>query len=81
MLLVARFFRWKNVRTMILADPPKVESVGGEFAGAKAEVKLSQSSSETQIATMQDRLEGFRKELDQIIASGKRTPGEQVQGP
>jgi hypothetical protein len=41
-LLIARFFRWKVVRAMVLADPPRVESVGGEFAGAKAEVKLAQ---------------------------------------
>lgn len=40
--LVARFFRWRTMRDMVLADPPKVESVGGEFAGAKAEVKLAQ---------------------------------------
>lgn len=41
-LLIARFFRWTNVRAMVLADPPRVESVGGEFAGAKAELKLFQ---------------------------------------
>lgn len=80
-LLIARFFRWRTIRDMVLADPPKVESVGGEFAGAKAEVKLSQNSNETQIAMMQDRLKGFRQELDQIIASSKRTPDEEGQGP
>ena len=40
-LLIALFFRWTNVRAMVLADP---ESVGGEFAGAKAELKLFQST-------------------------------------
>jgi hypothetical protein len=39
-LLISRFFRWSNIRSMVLADPPRVESVGGEFAGAKAELKL-----------------------------------------
>lgn len=43
-LLIARFFRWTNIRTMVLAALPRVESVGGEFAGARAELKLSQST-------------------------------------
>ena len=43
-LLIARFLRWTNIRAMVLADPPRVESVGGEFAGAKAELKLFQST-------------------------------------
>ncbi len=76
-LLVAPFLRWRNIRNMVLADLPRVASVGGEFAGARAEVKLAPSAGERQIAMMQERLEGFRKELDQLIATSKQDPGEE----
>ena len=59
-LLIARFFRWKVIRAMVRADPPRVESVGGEFAGAKAEVKLAQqeaSSLDGRVAELEARIE------------------------
>lgn len=40
LLFLLRFLNWKTIRGMALASPPEIESVGGEFAGAKAEVKL-----------------------------------------
>lgn len=55
-LLVARFFRWTNIRAMVLADPPRVESVGGEFAGAKAELKLFQTAQNEQQVSVENRL-------------------------
>ena len=45
---------------MVLADPPRVESVGGEFAGAKAEVKLAQqvaSKLEERVADLEATVE------------------------
>jgi septal ring factor EnvC (AmiA/AmiB activator) len=59
-LLIARFFRWRTIRDMVLAEPPRVESVGGEFAGAKAEVKLAQqaaSNLEKRVAELEATVE------------------------
>lgn len=55
-LLISRFFRWTNIRSMVLAEPPRVESVGGEFAGAKAEVKLFQEAEARQESSLDQRL-------------------------
>lgn len=58
-LLIARFFRWTNIRTMVLAELPRVESVGGEFAGAKAELKLFQyeeSGLEHRVADLESKV-------------------------
>lgn len=60
-LLIARFFRWKNIRAMVLAKLPQVESVGGEFAGAKAELKLSQhatSSLDERVVELEGKMAG-----------------------
>lgn len=59
-LLIARFFRWRTMRDMVLADPPKVESVGGEFAGAKAEVERARqvaSNLEKRVAELEATVE------------------------
>jgi hypothetical protein len=40
-LLMARFLRPKNVLELLKAEPPKLDEVGGEFAGAKASVKFA----------------------------------------
>jgi hypothetical protein len=40
LLLLLRFLNWRTIKGMALASPPQIESVGGEFAGAKAEVRL-----------------------------------------
>lgn len=64
-LLVARFFRWTNIRVMLLADPPRVESVGGEFAGAKAELKLFQNTR----SNLEGRVADLEGKMDQVIAT------------
>ena len=66
-LLIARFFRWKVIRAMVLADPPRVESVGGEFAGAKAELKLFQhahSSLDERVANLETRMDRVMVAMD-----------------
>lgn len=58
-LLIARFFRWTNIRSMVLAEPPRVESVGGEFAGAKGEVRLfhlERSGLDHRVATLEEQV-------------------------
>lgn len=63
LLLVSRFFRWKNIRAMLLADPPRVESLGGEFAGAKAELKLFQRAQDVQLGQVEQRMEALEAEM------------------
>lgn len=65
-LLIARFFRWTNIRTMLLADPPSVESVGGEFAGAKAELKLFQN---TRSGLDGGRVADLEAKMDRVLAA------------
>lgn len=40
LLFLIRFLNWKNIKGMARASLPEVESVAGEFAGARAEVRL-----------------------------------------
>jgi hypothetical protein len=68
-LLIARFFRWKTIRAMVLADPPRVESVGGEFAGAKAELKLFQATQNEQRDTMGQRVTALEARVRAIARS------------
>lgn len=73
-LLGSRFFRPKTVRAMLLADPPHVESVGGEFAGAKAEVKLSKHVDAEQLALLQTQLARIQVQLDDMNAATTSPP-------
>lgn len=65
-LLVSRFFRLKTMRAMLLADPPRVESLGGEFAGAKAEVKLSKHVDDEQVNTLREQVRRMQDQLDRL---------------
>jgi hypothetical protein len=40
LLLMIRFFRPGNLRKLLRAELPKLDEVGGEFGGAKANVKF-----------------------------------------
>jgi hypothetical protein len=64
-LLTSRFFRWTNIRSMLLADPPRVESVGGEFAGAKAELKLVRHVH----SSLDGRVADLEAKMDQVMAA------------
>lgn len=66
-LLVSRFFRWSNIRSMLLAEPPRVESVGGEFAGAKAELKLFQRAQDQQQSSSDHRLDYLEARVRKIV--------------
>jgi hypothetical protein len=41
LVLVVRFFRPRNLRKLLRAELPTLDEVGGEFAGAKANVKFT----------------------------------------
>lgn len=68
LLVVSRFFRWKTVRAMLLADPPRVDSLGGEFAGAKAELKLHRGASEAEMEVIRQ----LEKLIDAAAVGGRR---------
>ncbi|HEX2206595.1 MAG TPA: hypothetical protein VHG93_02875 [Longimicrobium sp.] len=61
LLLISRFFRWKTVHAMLFADPPRIDTVGGEFAGAKAELKLHRGGSEAEVEALGQRIEELEK--------------------
>ena len=79
-LLVSRFFRWKTVRAMFRAEPPRVESVGGEFAGAKAEVKLSKHVDAEQLALLQTQVAEVQAQLDKLKAATNSPPNRGGEG-
>lgn len=77
-LLLSRFFRWSNIRSMLLADPPRVESVGGEFAGAKAELKLYQHAQNQEQSNVEQRLHHLETsvvKMAQAMGLGEPQPG------
>jgi hypothetical protein len=77
-LLVSRFFRLKTMRAMLLADPPRVESLGGEFAGAKAEVKLWKQVDAEQVNTLQGRVVELESKIQRMIEGMEES--EQAKG-
>jgi hypothetical protein len=58
-LFLIRFLNWKNIKGMAHASPPQIESVGGEFAGAKAEVRLV--AQDRQLLTLDQRLRALEE--------------------
>lgn len=54
-LVTARFFRWKHMRRLVLADLPEVRRLGGQGAGAGATVELADAR-DVQIATLTEQV-------------------------
>lgn len=67
-LVTARFFRWKHVRRLVLADLPEVRRLGGQVAGAGATVELVEAR-DGQIAEINRKIEELRRRMDDL-ASG-----------
>lgn len=62
LVLAIRFFRPGNLMALLRAELPKLDEVGGEFAGAKASVKFgapgkAMSSLEQRVASLEDVVE------------------------
>lgn len=74
-LLTARFFRWKHVKRLLLADLPQIRSVGGQVAGAGATVELAQNPRDRQIALLEQRMEELRRRLDDLMERGSNEEG------
>lgn len=68
-LFVLRFLNWKTIKGMALASPPEIESVGGEFAGAKAEVKLVAHGH--QLTTIEQRVKNLEEEHAALVHAVK----------
>ena len=81
LLLISRFFRLKTVRAMLLADPPRVDPVGGEFAGAKAELTLHRGASEAEMEAFRVRLEELRTIVNQAAIQRSREERTDEQPP
>lgn len=65
-LVTARFFRWKHVKQLVLADLPRVQSVGGGIGGTKATVELATGEAE-QIAALGERVAALQQRLDVLV--------------
>jgi len=73
-LVTARFFRWKHVKRLVLADLPQIRSVGGQVAGAGATVELEQDKSNVQIALLEQRVEELYRRVEELM---NRRPNEE----
>jgi hypothetical protein len=82
LLFLMRFLNWRNIKGMALAPPPQVESVGGEFAGAKAEVRLV--AQDRQLRSMEKRLmdveEGHASLVDAVKQMRKDATRDRKKG-
>jgi hypothetical protein len=65
-LLTARFFRWKHVKQLVLADLPRVQSVGGAIGATKATVELA-TGEEEQIAALGARVATLQQTIDALM--------------
>ena len=66
-LLTARFFRWRHVKQLVLADLPRVQSVGGAIGGTKATVELA-SDRDEQIAELNAAVATLQRRLDAVTS-------------
>lgn len=70
-LVTARFFRWKHVKRLVLADLPEVRRLGGQLAGAGATVELAQRQDE-QITALTEQVAELQAMVRGLLAeSGK----------
>ncbi|HEY7769352.1 hypothetical protein [Longimicrobium sp.] len=74
LLFLLRFLNWKTIKGMALASPPEIESVGGEFAGAKAEVKLVAQG--RQLTSIEQRVMDVEESHAALVEAVKQMRGE-----
>jgi len=74
LLFLLRFLNWNTVKGMALAAPPEIESVGGEFAGAKAEVKLVAQG--RQLTSIEQRVQDVEEGHAALVEAVKQMRGE-----
>jgi hypothetical protein len=73
-LATARFFRWKHMKRLVLADLPRVRRLGGEIAGAGATVELGQGPRDEQILLLEQRVAELHRRIDELM--DRRSNGE-----
>jgi hypothetical protein len=74
LLLAARFFRWTHIKSLLRAELPRVHSVGGEFAGTKATVRLVQEENNEQITVLRERVDNLQKTVEVVVAALTHAP-------
>jgi len=70
-LVVARYFRWSSVRTMVMADLPRVKSLGGEFAGTIGEVQFADVQ-DAQFDALKAQLDALTRDVALLNRGGTR---------
>jgi hypothetical protein len=68
LLLITPFFRPANIRRMVLADLPRVRTLGAEIAGTRAEVELVQDPRTRKRGEKNTR--SFRRPVDGALQEG-----------
>lgn len=68
-LLLSRFLRWRVVKSMLLADPPQVDTISGEAAGLKGEIRLTRKvdAQDDQIAALERGLTDLQQVVEGIL--------------
>jgi hypothetical protein len=74
LLFLLRFLNWRTIKGMAFASPPEIESVGGEFAGAKAEVKLVAQG--RQLTSMEQRVQDVEEGHAALVEAVKQMRDE-----
>lgn len=71
LLLLARFLRPRHVLALLRSDPPKLDEVGGEFAGSKASVKFAGQN--TAMDSLSRRVTALEQRVDELRTLGSET--------
>ncbi|HEX6751764.1 MAG TPA: hypothetical protein VF092_31005 [Longimicrobium sp.] len=63
-LVLARFFRPKHIKALVLADPPKLDEIRGEFGGVKGAIRFNAQGSA--LNALENRIDGVELSLERL---------------
>lgn len=78
LLFLIRFLNLRNIKGMALVALPRVESLGGEFGGARAEVRLV--AQDRQLSSIEKRLMDLEEGHAWLVSAVKQIRKEAKQG-
>jgi hypothetical protein len=65
-LLVARFLRPSHVRALITASLPRIQRIGGEFAGTKGEIEFALGQ-DARVIALEMRVDGLQESVEYLV--------------
>ena len=66
-LVLARFFRPRHIKALVLADLPKLDEIGGEFGGVKARIRFNAQAST--LSSLEHRMVVIEGALERLTAA------------